>query len=95
MHIRSEQGTDAVFVVIPGPLLVKVMSQAEGIVRSKKAAATRRCSDPRVIDNVRPTGMGRLRINERQQPYSDRSQPIRYKRMHPQSPNAPEPDRPP
>ena len=36
MHIRSEQGTDAVFVLIPGPLLVKVMSQAEGIVRSKK-----------------------------------------------------------
>jgi hypothetical protein len=36
IHIRSEQGTDAVFVAIPGPLLVKTMSQAEGIVRSKK-----------------------------------------------------------
>lgn len=36
IHIRSEQDTDAVFVAIPGAFAREAMSQAEGIVRSKK-----------------------------------------------------------
>ncbi|TFB45699.1 hypothetical protein E3W21_00090 [Pseudomonas sp. F01002] len=50
----------------------------------KKAATTRRCGDPRVTDKSQPTGMGRRQINEPQQPCSNHSQPIRYKRKHPQ-----------